>query len=259
MKKIITLLLALLLVGCSSSSKEVVGGDLNNIKDRGYILVAMEGTWAPWTYHDDKDALVGFDVEVGKYVADYLGVDVKYAEGEWDGLLAGVEAGRYDMMINGCDVTEERAASYDFSDAYAYDRIAVITNKENNDINSLQDLKGKTTANTSSSTYASIAREYGAEVNGVDDLNETFMLLSTGRIDATLNAEMTFDDYMKANPDANFKIACYYDKSPEVAIAMKKGSSELVAKVNEAIAAARSDGTLSNLSNKYFGKDITNQ
>lgn len=259
MKKIITLLLALLLVGCSSASKEVVGGDLNNIKDRGYILVAMEGTWAPWTYHDESDKLVGFDVEVGKYVADYLGLDVQYVEGEWDGLLAGVEAGRYDMMINGCDVTEERAQSYDFSDAYAYDRIAVITSKDNNDINSLDDLNGKTTANTISSTYAAIAREYGATVNGVDDLNETFMLLSTGRIDATLNAEMSYDDYMKENPDANFKIACYYDNSPAVAIAMKKGSSELVAKVNEAIATARNDGTLSELSIKYFGKDITNQ
>lgn len=258
MKKLIVILLTLLvLVGCSAE-KQVVGGDLNNINDRGYIVVAMEGTWAPWTYHNDADELVGFDVEVGKYVADYLGVDVKYVEGEWDGLLAGVTAGRYDMMINGCDVTDERKQAYDFSSAYAYDRIAVIVPSDNTDINTMEDLKGKTTANTSSSTYASIAREFGAEVNGVDDLNETFMLLSTGRIDATLNAEMTFNDYMKANPDAGFKIACYYDQSPEVAIAMKKGSSDLVNSVNEAIAAARADGTLSKLSNKYFGVDISN-
>ena len=257
MKKIIVLLFALLML-CSCNN--VKGGDLDDIKSRGYILVAMEGNWAPWTYHDETSKqLVGYDVEVGKMVADYLGVDVKYVEGEWDGLLAGVDAGRYDMMINGCDVTEERSQAYDFSDPYAYDRIAVITTKDNTDINSLEDLKGKTTANTSSSTYAAIAREYGATVNGVDDLNETFMLLSTGRIDATLNAEMSYDDYMKENPDANFKIACYYENSPEVAIAIKKGSSELVAKVNEAIAAARSDGTLSELSNKYFGKDITIQ
>lgn len=257
MKKLLALLLTLLIsVGCSSDIK---GGDMNDINKRGYITVAMEGTWAPWTYHDDADKLVGYDVEVGKYIADYIGVDVQYVEGEWDGLLAGVSAGRYDMMINGCDVTEERQAAYDFSNAYAYDRIAVITTKDNTDINSLEDLNGKTTANTSSSTYAAIAAEYGANVNGVDDLNETFMLLDRGSIDATLNAEMTFNDYMKANPDANFKIACYYDQSPEVAIAMKKGSSELVNKVNEAIAAARADGTLSNLSIKYFGIDITNK
>ena len=258
MKKLLVMLLSLLVLAGCSSRKEVVGGDLNNIKDRGYLVIAMEGTWAPWTYHNDADELVGYDVEVGKYVADYLGVEAKYVEGEWDGLLAGVSGGRYDMMINGCDVTDERKMAYDFSSAYAYDRIAVIVTSDNEDIRTMEDLKGKTTANTSSSTYASIAREYGAEVNGVDDLNETFMLLGTGRIDATLNAEMTFNDYMKANPDANFKIACYYDQSPEVAIAMKKGSSELVSKVNEAIAAARADGTLSRLSNKYFGVDITN-
>ena len=259
MKKLFALLLALLvLVGCSSE-KEVIGGDLNNIKDRGYVVVAMEGTWAPWTYHDDADKLVGFDVEVGKYIADYLGLDVKYIEGEWDGLLAGVEAGRYDMMINGCDVTDERKQAYDFSNAYAYDKIAVIVNSDNEDIKAMEDLSGKTTANTSSSTYAAIAAEYGAVVNGVDDLNETFMLLSTGRIDATLNAEMTFNDYMRANPDAKFKIACYYDESPEVAIAMKKGSSELVTEVNKAIDAARNDGTLTALSMKYFGIDITNK
>lgn len=258
MKKLFALLLALLvLVGCSSE-KEVIGGNLNNIKDRGYVVVAMEGTWAPWTYHDDADKLVGFDVEVGKYIADYLGLDVKYIEGEWDGLLAGVEAGRYDMMINGCDVTEDRKQSYDFSNAYAYDRIAVIVPSDNEDIKTMEDLKGKSTANTASSTYASIATQYGANVSGVDDLNETFMLLGTGRIDATLNAEMTFNDYMKANPDANFKIACFYDQSPEVAIAMKKGSTELVNKVNEAIAACRADGTLSKLSIKYFDVDITN-
>lgn len=258
MKKVLLVLLSLLvLAGCSG--EKIKGGDLNDINDRGYITVAMEGTWAPWTYHDENDKLVGFDVEVGKYIADYLGVDVKYVEGEWDGLLAGVSGGRYDMMINGCDVTEERKASYDFSTPYAYSRIVVIVPSDNENIKTMSDLKEKNTANTASSTYASIAEEYGAIVTPVDDLNQTFMLLETGRIDATLNAEMTFNDYMKANPDAKFKIACFYEQSPEVAIAMKKGSNELIEKVNEAIATARADGTLSKLSIKYFDIDITNK
>ena len=75
MKKVLTVLLtALVLFGCSSS-KEIVGGDMDNINDRGYIIVAMEGTWAPWTFHDEADNLVGFDVEVAKAVAEKLGVD----------------------------------------------------------------------------------------------------------------------------------------------------------------------------------------
>lgn len=256
MKKIIVLLFSLLfLVSCSN--EKVVGGNIEDIQKRGYIVVAMEGTWAPWTYHNEKDELVGYDVEVGKLVADYLGVDVKYVEGEWDGLLAGVEAGRYDMLINGCGITEEREKSYDFSAPYAYDIIAVITKGDNNEIKTMEDLNGKKTANTITSTYATIANKYGATVSGVDDLNQTFLLLDRGDIDATLNAVVAYNDYMKANQDANFKIACLYDESQPIAIAMKKGSSDLKKLVDNAITKAHDDGKLSELSNKYFDIDIS--
>ena len=257
LKKLLIALLCLFVVSGCSSKEDIKGGDLDDIKSRGYIVVAMEGTWAPWTYHNEKDELVGYDVEVGKLISDYLGVDVKYVEGEWDGLLAGVEAGRYDMMINGCDVTEERKQSYDFSDAYAYDRIAVIVKQDNNDITKMEDLNGKKTANTITSTYAKIAQEFGAEVSGVDDLNQTFLLLGRGDIDATINAEMSYNDYMAANPDAPFKIACFYEDAPEIGIAIKKGSTALVNEVNKAISQAKQDGSLAQLSNKYFGVDIT--
>lgn len=257
MKKILALLLTLLvLVGCSG--EKVVGGDLDDIKKRGYIIVAMEGTWAPWTYHDENDKLAGYDVEVGKYIADYLGVEVRYVESEWDNLLIGVDNGMYDIMINGCDITEERKQSYDFSDPYVYDVTAVITNSDNDEIKTLDDLNGKTTANTASSTYAKIAEDHGATVKPVDDLAETFLLLANKEIDATVNAEISFDYYMKTNPNSNFKVACYYDEIFDVGAVMKKGSNDLAAKVNEAIAAARADGTLSALSIKYFGKDVTN-
>lgn len=255
MKKLLVVLLTLLLLcGCS---EKLDGGDLNAIKKRGYITVAMEGNWKPFTYHDENNDLVGFDVEVAKYIADYIGVDVNYIEGSWDGLLAGVEAGRYDMMVNGCDVTEERAKSYDFSDAYAFDKVVVMTNKENEEITKENDLKDKTTANTISSTYAIIAENFGAKVEGVDDFNATIELLNSGRIDATLNAEVAYLDYISTYPDADVKVACYTSTVFDIAIPMKKGSSDLVKVVNEAIASAHADGTLKQLSEKYFGIDIT--
>lgn len=256
MKKIIVLLFSLLLL-VSCGGEKIDGGNVDDIKERGYIVVAMEGTWAPWTYHNEKDELVGYDVEVGKVIADYLGVDVKYVEGEWDGLLSGVEAGRYDLMINGCGITEDREKSYDFSIPYAYDIIAVITKTDNDDIKTMEDLKDKKTANTITSTYANIAVNYGAEVSGVDDLNQTFLLLDRGDIDATLNAIVAYNDYMKANPNADFKIACLYEKSQPLGIAMKKGSSELKKLVDEAVKKAHEDGKLSELSNKYFDLDIS--
>lgn len=241
------------------NSSEATGDLLSQIQERGEIIIAMEGTWAPWTYHDENDNLVGFDVEIGQQIAEALGVEATFVEGEWDGLLAGLDAGRYDIMINGVDITEERAEVYDFSDPYAYNRTAVIVSGDNTDINSMEDLDGKHTANTISSTYAEVAEQYGAEVTGVDDLNQTFELLLSGRIDATLNAEVTFYDYMEANPDANIKIACLDPEATEVAIPFRKGeeTASLREAVNQALADMRESGALSELSEKYFSTDIT--
>ena len=256
------------LTGCSSqgsgqSSQEnssTGSGDLlAQIQERGEIVIAMEGTWAPWTYHDESGTLVGFDVEVGQQIAQALGVETTFVEGEWDGLLAGLDAGRYDIMINGVDITEERSDAYDFSEPYAYNRTAVIVSADNTDITSMEDLAGKHTANTISSTYAEVAEQYGAEVTGVDDLNQTFELLLSGRIDATLNAEVTYYDYMEAHPDANIKIACLDPEATQVAIPFRKGedTASLREAVNQALADMRESGALSELSEKYFGTDIT--
>ena len=245
-----------------TETTETAGGDLlSEIQAKGTITVAMEGTWAPWTYHDEDDNLVGYDVEVATKIAEKLGVEPQFIEGEWDGLLAGLDAGRYDIMVNGVDITPERTEKYDFSTPYAFNRTAVITTKDNDSINTLEDLNGKNTANTISSTYAQLAEQYGATVTGVDDLNQTFELLLSGRIDATLNAEMTYYDYMKEHPDANAKIAVLTDDANEVAIPMRKGdeTATLRTAIDAAIDELRADGTLKELSEKYFGTDISSE
>ena len=157
------------------------------------------------------------------------------------------------------DVDEERQKKYDFSDPYAYNRTAVIVRADDDSIQSMEDLAGKHTANTISSTYATVAESYGAEVTGVDDLAQTFELLLTGRIDATLNAEATYYDYMKAHPDAPIKVACLDSASTQAAIPMRKGEEPLVEAVNQALAELREDGTLTELSEKYFGTDISQE
>lgn len=247
----------------SSSQQSGEEGGTNDllaqIQERGEIVVAMEGTWAPWTYHNENDALVGYDVEVAQLIAEELGVEVNFVEGEWDGLLAGLDAGRYDIMVNGVDITEERSEKYDFSAPYAFNRTAVIVNGDNEEIQTLEDLEGKNTANTISSTYATLAESYGANVTGVDDLNQTFELLLSGRIDATLNAEVTYYDYMKAHPDANVKIAALTEDASQVAIPMRKGeeTASLREAINQALAELQESGALSELSEKYFGTDIS--
>ena len=295
-KKLVSMILtatmvtgALVAAGCGSNAQDTAGADTNaagsdaagnaqaaesadatetadagedqlaQIKEKGEIVVAMEGTWSPWTYHDENDELVGYDVEVAKAIAEKLGVEATFVEGEWDGLFAGMDAGRYDIVVNGVDITEERAQKYDFTEPYAYNRTAIIVTKDNDEINSFEDLDGKNTANTISSTYAELAEQYGANVTGVDDLNQTFELLLSGRIDATLNAELTYYDYLKAHPDANVKIAALTEDASEVAIPLRKGaaSDNLRAAINQALDELRADGTLSELSVKYFGSDVS--
>lgn len=232
---------------------------LAQIQEKGEIVVAMEGTWSPWTYHDENDTLVGFDTEVAQKIAEKLGVTATFVEGGFDGLLAGVDSGRYDIMVNGVSVTEERAAKYDFSAPYAYNRMAVIVRGDDDRIQTMEDLDGMTTANTITSVYAAEAEKYGATVTGVDDLSQTIELLIYERIDATLNDEVVFLDYMKTHPDADLKIACLGDDSVEIAIPMRKGeeTATLRAAIDKALDELREDGTLAELSVKYFGTDIT--
>lgn len=172
MKKIASLLLATALllsvpVGCGGKNDDL----LENVRKKGKLTIAMEGTWAPWTYHDESDKLVGFDVEIGQYIADSIGVEADFVEGEWDGLFAGMDAGLYDMVINGVDSTPERAEKYDFSEPYAYIHTVLVTHKDNTDITSFEDLKGKTTANSIGSTYMELGEKYGAAVSTSTTVN----------------------------------------------------------------------------------------
>ena len=254
----IALMVVLLSVSCSKKDD----GDkalLDTIKEKGEITIAMEGTWAPWTFHDEEDVLTGYDTEVGKLIAEGLGVEPVFVEGEWDGLLAGIDAGRYDIMINGVDVTPERAEKYDFSVPYAFNRTAVIVRADDDRIKTMEDLGGMHTANTISSTYAELAESYGAEVTGVDDLNQTFELLKSGRIDATLNAEVTYYDYMKAHPESGFRIAVLADNPTEVAIPMRKGAETetLRTAINGVLTELSESGEFSALSEQFFGTDIS--
>ena len=256
MKKI---LIVFIIITILSSCSNKINVDVYDkvIKD-GVINIAMEGTWSPWTYHDENDNLVGFDTEIGEEIAKRLGVRPNFIEGEWDGLLAGITSGRYDIMINGVDITDERKKAYDFSEPYAKMKTAIIVNSNNNDIKSFDDLKSKKTANTISSTYAEIAEKYGATVIGVDDLTQTFELLEQNRVDATLNAEVTYYDYIKNHGNKNIKIAALSEEGNLIGIPIKKGNEKMLNEINRILEDMKNDKTLLNLSIKYFGTNIVN-
>ena len=257
LQKGLIIMLALLLAALPAMAE---GTDqLARIYSFGEIVVATEGAWAPWTYHDEDGTLVGFDVEVAQAIAEKLGVNVKFSETEWDGIFAGLDSGRYDIAANGVEVTEERTQKYDFSTPYGYIRTALIVRGDNEDITSFEDLNGKHTANSIASTYMTLAESYGAMAAGVDTLDQTIQMVLSGRADATLNAEVSFYDYMAVHPDANLKVVALTEEASQVAIPVRKGedSASLLEAINQALDELREDGTLSAISEKYFGKDIT--
>ena len=263
----------LTLSGCSNSSTSTAASagassaagsaadQLAAIQASGKLIVALEGAWQPWSYHDESDTLVGYDVEVSRAIAEKLGVEPEYVESDWDSLFAGLDAGRYDMVCNGVEVTEERAKTYAFTTPYGYIHTALAVRKDNEDIHSFEDLKGKTTANSLASTYMELAESYGATVQGIDTLEETIQLLTAGRIDATLNADVSFYDYLNVHPDADFKLVAFTEGASHVAIPLRKGdeTATLLEAINNAIEELRADGTLSELSEKYFGQDISSE
>ena len=253
------------LTGCSdktaaSTASSATLNKLDSIQKSGKLVVALEGAWQPWSYHDSSDTLVGYDVEVSRAIAEKLGVEPEYVESDWDSLFAGLDAGRYDMVCNGVEVTEERAKTYDFTTPYGYIHTALAVRKDNEDIHSFDDLKGKTTANSLASTYMELAESYGATVQGIDTLEETIQLLTAGRIDATLNADVSFYDYLNVHPEADFKLVAQTAEASHVAIpVLKSEDTAYLDALNTAIEELRADGTLKTLSEKYFGQDISSE
>lgn len=260
------------LAGCSSntsaptasstaaSASAAAANKLEAIQSNGKLVIALEGAWQPWSFHDESDTLVGYDVEVSRAIAEKLGVEPEYVESDWDSLFAGLDAGRYDLVCNGVEVTEERAKTYNFTTPYGYIHTALAVRKDNEDIKSFEDLAGKTTANSLASTYMELAESYGATVQGIDTLEETIQLLTAGRIDATLNANVSFYDYLNVHPDADFKLVAQTEDASHVAIPIVKSEdSSFLDALNGAIDELRADGTLKELSEKYFGQDISSE
>ena len=230
------------------------------IRENGKLTIAMEGVWQPWTYHDETGALTGFDVEVGTLIAEGLGVEPEFVETAWDGILAGVDSGRFDIACNGVGYTEERAKSYNFSTPYVYTEMVLVVAEDNQEINAIEDLTGKKTANSPNSTYAMRAEAAGAEVTYVDTLGETMEMLQQGRVDATLNDKDSVDSYLAEHPEAKIRIAAVVAGEP-VAVPMQKGegTETLKAEIDRILEEARQNGKLAELSVKYFGTDLTNR
>ena len=255
MKKLIALLTALLMLTASAAMADSA---LEKIQGKGALVIATEGCWSPWTYHDENDVLTGFDIEIGALIAEGLGVQPDFQEVPWESILVGVDTGAFDIACNGVGYTEERAEKFFFTTPYVYTEAVLVVRKDNEDIKSLDDLKGKKTSNSPNSTYALKAEEMGASVDYVDTLGETMMMVIDGRVDATINAKGSVDDYLSEHPDAEIKVVQVFAGEP-VCYPIKKGEDEetLLDAINAILEELRTSGKLAELSVKYFGEDLT--
>ncbi|MCQ9165745.1 amino acid ABC transporter substrate-binding protein [Arthrobacter sp. STN4] len=236
------------------------GGDtsLSSVKNAGQIVFATEGTYKPFSYHQGgAGELTGYDVEVAKAVAGKLGVKAKFEETQWDSIFAGLEARRFDAVANQVTATPERKAKYELSTPYTVSRGVIVTKSDNTAITSFSDLKGKTTAQSLTSNWYTLAKDSGANVEPVEGWAQSVSLLKDGRVDAIVNDKLTFLDYQVTNPGSGLKIAATTKDSSDSVFAFHKGAKALDDAVDKALKELAADGTLSKLSEKYFGQDVS--
>ncbi|PPH44972.1 polar amino acid ABC transporter substrate-binding protein [Rathayibacter sp. AY1C9] len=266
---------ALVLAGCApASTDDVVSGSsgegtasassgltLAEVEDSGKLTIGTEGTYPPFSFHADggTGALTGYDVDVITAVAEKLGVEPDFQETQWDAMFAGLDGARFDVIANQVSINDEREAKYDFSEPYSVSPGVVIVPSSDTSIIDLAGLSGKTTAQSLSSNWYTVAQENGAEVEGVEGWAQAIALVEQGRVDATVNDRLTWLDWSTTYPDqaAGLKVAVTTDDTSESAFTFPKGSDDLVEAVDSALDELREDGTLASISERYFGADVS--
>lgn len=258
----------LLITGCGgqeSKKDEVPQGNdasdkenavLAKVEKEGKLLVGTEGTYPPFTFHDESGELTGFDVEIAKEVAKRLGVKAEFQETQWDAMFAGLDAKRFDMIANQVGIKPEREEKYAFSNPYITSTGVLIAHEDNTEIKGFEDLKGKKAAQSMTSNYATMAKENGAEIVGVEGFNQAIELIMSKRADVTINDNLSFLDFKKAKPDAKVKIVAESKDASKSGLMFRKDSETLVEAVNGALADMISDGTYDKISNKWFGENV---
>lgn len=250
---------ALALTACASGSDEpgTAAGDDFGLVNGGTLTVATEGTYRPFSFHDASGELVGYDVEIAEAVAEKLDLDISFQETQWDGIFAGLDAGRFDVIANQVSINPDREQKYLFSEPYTVSPGVIVVKEDDDSISDFADLDGKTTAQSLTSNWYELAEQNGANVEAVEGWAQAVELLRQDRVDATVNDSLTFLDYENNDGPTGLKIAVETDDPSLSAFATTKDKEALVAAIDEALAELREDGTLAEIGEKYFGADVS--
>ncbi|OWQ93837.1 cystine ABC transporter substrate-binding protein [Roseateles aquatilis] len=251
-----SLLAAALLAGVSLAAQ--AADLLDDVKARGTLRVAVEGTYPPFNFKDEKGQLTGFDVDIAKAIAGKLGVKPEFTTTEWSGILAGLQSGKYDVIVNQVAATDERRKTFDFSAPYvmSYPQLIVRAN-ETRTLRTPADLKGKKIGVGQGSNFADLAKSFdGAEVRTYPGATEYLQDLATGRIDVALNDSLLIP-YLKEKTKLPIKAGAPIGKAATNAIPFRKGSPNFKTAIDKALADLMADGTYAKISTKWFERDVS--
>ena len=188
-----------------------------------HAAVGTEGTYSPFSYQGTDGQLTGYDIEVAQAVGAKLGKKVEFVQTPLDAIFAGLEAKRFDLIANQVTINDERKAKYDLSEPYTVSEGVIVTRADDTSITSLANLKGKTTAQSSTSNWAQVARDAGAKVEAVEGFVQAIQLLKDGRVDATVNDTLAVGEYQQTNNDAGIKIAGHHRRHQRAGVRRPQG------------------------------------
>lgn len=257
----------LLLLSCTQSNtgdmRESEDSELSllqRINDNGVITIGTEGTYPPFTYHDETGKLTGYDIEVARAVADRLGVKAEFREVQWSALLSGLEDKQFDMVANQVSLSSpERRAKYDTVIPYSWSGAVMLAPIEDTLYSSWDDLNGMRSAQSPSSEYSDIAVSFKATIVPVDTMTQALQAVEQTRADLTVNDQLAALDYLRRFPESGLEIKLIAPKSDQSGsgLVLLKGNNEVVSKLDDVMLELQADGTLSNLSQEFFANDIT--
>ena len=232
---------------------------LATAKARGSLKIAMEGTYPPFNFKDQKSGqLAGYDVEVATLLAKRMGLKPEFVTTEWSAILAGLAAGRYDVIISQVGINPKRELAFDFSIPYTYSSPQLIVRKgDTARYTSLADLKGKKVGVGQGSVFEQQAKAVpGITVKSYPAAPENLQDLAFGRVDAALNDSLMVA-YLLSNSKLPIKAGARVGNVERMGIPFQKGNPPFKAAVNKALAEAAADGSLKKISVKWFGTDVS--
>lgn len=249
----------ILLAACGNSSNTTSSSDYKSeVVTKGKLTIGLEGTYKPYSYRENGK-LTGFEVELGRKIADKLDLKANFVPTKWDSLIAGLGSGKFDTVLNNITPTPERKKAYLFSTPYIYSHYVLIS-KSGSAYKTLKDIKGKKVVDGTGTDNATVAKNAGATIVPNGDFVTSLQMIKQGRADATVNAAPSWYAYKKDNATDGLQMSVIKDSAQEpgkISALIAKKDTALQKKVNKAIAQLRKDGELKKLSVKYFGTDIT--